>query len=115
MKDYYGEFQYKDRVYKTVFNLNVMEAIQKEYGSVNRWGELTEGEDGEADAQAFIFGFREMLNEGIDIDNEEEGTHIPFFTHKQVGRMLTEIGLRKVATMVHETVLNSSKSEEKNA
>ena len=113
MKDFNGEITYKDRTYKLVFNLNVMERIQEEYGSINKWAELTDGAT-EPNAKAVIFGFTEMLNEGIDIDNEENGAELKPLTLKQVGRMITEIGLRNATTTLNDTVINSTKSEEKN-
>lgn len=141
MKDFNGEIQYKGQKYKLVFNLNVMETIQEEYGSIDVWGELTDGTEyarreyekqgnkvpwdelseeekanwsGEPDAKAVIFGITEMLNEGIDMDNEENGTDIKPLTKKQVGRMITEIGLANVTQEMNRTVIESSKSEEKN-
>lgn len=114
MKDFNGEIQYKDRTYKLVFNLNVMEAIQEEYGSIDKWAELTDGMAGEPNAKAVIFGFREMLNEGIDIDNEENGAELKPFTLKQVGRIITEVGLVDATKALNETVIESTKSEEKN-
>lgn len=114
MKDINGKIQYRDKEYKIVFNLNVMEAIQAEYGTMEKWGDLTDGSAGEPDAKAVIFGIREMLNEGIDIDNDENGTDIPFFTHKQVGRLVTEAGLRNVTEEMNKTVIESTQSAEKN-
>ena len=115
MKDFNGEIQYKDKTYKLVFNLNVMESIQSEYGSVEKWGALTDGtEKGEPDAKAVIFGFTEMINEGIDIDNEESETNTPLMSLKQVGRLITEVGLKNATTVMNDTVINSTKSEEKN-
>lgn len=141
MKDFNGEIQYKDKKYKLVFNLNVMEVIQGEYGSLDVWGALTDGTEyakreyekqeheilwddlddeekakygGEPDAKAVIFGFTEMLNEGIDIDNEENGTDLKPLTLKQVGRMISEIGMANATAEMNRTVIESSKSEEKN-
>ena len=145
MKDFNGEIQYKGKSYKLVFNLNVMETIQEEYGSIDVWGELTDGTEyakreyekatqskknaipwdelsdeekakwsGEPDAKAVIFGITEMLNEGIDIDNEENGTDIKPLTKKQVGRIITEVGLANVTAEMNRTVIESSKNEEKN-
>ena len=93
MKDINGKIQYKGKDYKMVFNLNVMEAIQEEYGSIDKWGELTGGE--EPNIKAVIFGFSAMLNEGIEIDNEEKGTDEKPLSLK--------------------TVVESTQSEEKNA
>lgn len=113
MKDVSKEINYKGQTYHLVFNLNVMEAIQQEYKSIEQWGEMTDGKaTGEPDAKAVIFGFHEMLNEGIDIDNEENGTDIKPFTLKQVGRMITEIGLMNATQKLNETVVDSTKSDD---
>lgn len=114
MKDNYTELKYKDRVYKLYFNLNVMEIIQEEYGTIEKWGALTDGTTGEVNAKAVIFGITEMINEGIDIENEENGTDIKPFTHKQVGRMITEVGLTEATQKMNDTVIESVK-DEKNA
>ena len=116
MKDINGKLQYKGKEYHLVFNLNVMQAIQNEYGSVDAWGKMTDGSsnNGEPNAKAVIYGFTEMLNEGIDIGNEENGTDDKPLTLKQVGRMITEIGLQNATKKLNETVIDSTKSEEKN-
>jgi hypothetical protein len=114
MKDMCGHIQYKEKDYKLVFNLNVMEAIQEEYGSVEKWGDLTDGGEGEPNAKAVIFGFTQMLNEGIDITNDEEGTNDKPLTLKQVGRMITEVGLREATKSMQDTVIKSTESEVKN-
>ena len=106
---------YKGRTYDLVFNLNVMEQIQEEYGTVAAWGDLTDNA-AEPNAKAVIFGLMCMINEGIDIYNEENADEEPkaFMTRKQVGRMLTEIGLEEAAQKLKDSVINSTKSEEKN-
>jgi hypothetical protein len=55
-----------------------------------------------------------MINEGIDIENEENGTDIKPLTLKQVGRMITEIGLMNATQTLNKTVIDSTKSNEKN-
>ena len=139
MKNYEGNIQYKGNSYRLVFNLNVMESIQNEYGSLDAWGSLTDGKEyakreyekqdrkkpwddlteeeqaqysGEPDAKAVIFGFTEMINEGIDIDNEENGTDIKPLTLKQVGRLITEIGLSKATETLNQTVVESTEGDE---
>lgn len=142
MNDFSSEVTYKGKKYKIVFNLNVMEAIQKEYGTLDKWGELTDGTEyakrqyeretgsregwddlkakdkakytGEPDAQAVIYGFTQMINEAIDIDNEENGTDNPPMTLKQVGRLITEIGLANATATLNNTVVESTKSDKKN-
>lgn len=106
---------YKDKEYELVFNLNVMEEIQEQYGSVEAWGELVEAE-AEPKAKDIKYGFTAMLNEGIDIYNEEHNGEDPrpFFTEKQVGRIISDIGLYEAAKKINKTVVESTKSDEKN-
>lgn len=142
MKDFEGKIQYKDRELRLIFNLNVMESIQSEYGSLEEWGNLTDGKayakreyekqgrkkpwddlteaeqaqySGEPDAKAVIFGFTEMLNEGIDIENEENGSDLKPLTLKQVGRIISEIGLANATAKLNDTVVHSTEGESKNA
>ena len=115
MKDVNGKIQYKDKEYTLVFNLNVMEKIQEEYGTLDKWGGMTDGSNGEPNAKAIIFGFTQMINEGIDIENEENGTDIKFLSLKQVGRIITDVGLVEATKTLNDTVVNSTQSAEKNA
>lgn len=114
MKDINGKIQYREKEYTLVFNLNVMESIQQEYGTIDKWAELTDGKSGEPDARAVIFGIKEMINEGIDIENDEHGTDIKPLTHKQVGRIITEAGLMESTRILNETVIESTRDVEKN-
>lgn len=115
MKDINGKIQLNDKEYPLVFNLNVMESIQDEYGSLDKWGNLTDGTEGEPNAKAVIYGFTEMINEGIDIQNEEHGTNEPFLTKKQVGRLITQYGLIEATKTLNQTIIESTESDEKNA
>lgn len=110
MKEISGDIEYKGKAYKLIFNLNVMEQIQDEFGSLDKWGELTDGATGEVNVKAVKFGFMAMINEGIDIQNEEEGTDTKPFTLRQIGRMLTEIGIAQATQKVNETVIASTES-----
>ena len=111
MKDNMKSFEYKGKEIKLVFNLNVMEAIQGEYGTVEKWGKLTDGESGEVDVKALKFGFTEMINEAIDIENEENGTNEPFMTTKQVGRIITEVGIEGATKALNDTVVDATKDD----
>ena len=106
------EIEYNGEKYQLVFNLNVMEKIQEEYGSVDAWGKLTEA--GEPNARAIKFGFTEMINEGIDIYNENNETPRKPLTLNQVGRLITEVGLTTAANKLNDAVIESTKSDEKN-
>lgn len=116
MKDFKGTIRYKDKDYSLVFNLNVMEEIQAEYDTLDNWSKLTDGKSkGEPDAKAVIFGLAKMLNEGIEIENEENGTDIKPLSLKQVGRIITEVGLANATNMLNGTVIKSTEAVEKNA
>ena len=49
-----------------------------------------------------------------NVDNEEKQTDTKLFTHKQVGRLLTAIGLEEMTKQLNNVVVESTKSEEKN-
>jgi hypothetical protein len=116
MKDIAKKITYNGKDYLIVFNLNVMQEIQEKYGTIQKWGDLTDGgETGEPNAKAVIVGFTAMINEGIDIMNEENGTKDKPLTQRQVGRMITEIGLAESAKTLQNAVIESTKSTEKNA
>ena len=83
MKDFYSEFTLNGKKYLLAFDLNVMEAIQAEYKTIENWSKLTNGDTtGEGDAKAILFGFTEMLNEGIEIMNEQNGTDNHRYRHR---------------------------------
>ena len=110
--------KWKGVSYNLVFNLNVMEEIQEEYGSISEWGDLTDNEK-EPNAKAVIFGLTAMLNEGIDIDNEDNAGVEGYvkkkaLSLKSVGRLLTEVGLAEATSKLNKTVVESTKSDEKN-
>lgn len=116
LKEVSSKITYKDKDYKLVFNLNVMEKIQEEYDTLDHWGELTDGANGnEVNIKALVFGITEMINEAIDIDNDENGKRDPFVSHKFVGRMLTDIGIDSAAANMNDLVIESTKNDSKNA
>ena len=112
MKDYKFELQTEEKNYTLVFNLNVMQEIQEEYETLEKWGELTDGRVGEVNVKALIFGLTSMMNEAIDMKNEEEGTNEPFYTKKQVGRIITKAGVEKSAKALNNAIVESTKSDE---
>lgn len=94
-----------------VFNLNVMEEIQERYGSLDKWGELTAG-NGEPKIKELKTGIMLMMNEAIDIENEEKGTQEPLLTEKQVGRIMTEVGIDVIVGKIQEITIASTKTED---
>lgn len=112
MKEISGVIRYKDKEYRLAYNLNAMERIQDEYGTLDEWGHKLF--DAEPNVKAIIFGFEVMLNEAIMIDNEDNGTNEPLLTTRQVGRLLTELGLQEAADTMLDTINRSTESAEKN-
>ena len=106
-----SKFEYKGKEIKLVFNLNVMQVIQEEYKTIDNWSMLTEGESGEVDIKALIFGLTAMMNEAIEIDNDENGTNEPLLTAKKVGRIITDVGLAQATKALHETVIDATKDD----
>ena len=116
MIDIIKHFKYRDTEYPLAFTINVIEKIQNQYGSYEKWGDMTDGKENEINIGALKFGITEMINEGIDIENENLETKRNFLTATQVGRIITEIGIKNLTEKVQETVIESTKSneEEKN-
>jgi hypothetical protein len=116
MKENVEKIVYKEKEYKVVFNLNVMEAIQDEYGTLDKWTDLTSGVNQEVNIKALKFGFTQMLNEALSIEAEEKGEEYKPLTTAFVGRMLTDIGLEEMTRKLQKTIIESTKTdEEKNA
>lgn len=111
MKNTVIHIETEKKKYPLIFNLNVMEEIQEQYGSLDEWGKMTENPDG-ADIKVLKYGIKAMINEAIDIENEENGTNEPMVTDRQVGRILTEVGIKKVFEKIHEITIASTKSED---
>ena len=96
--------------YPLAFNLNVMEEIQEHYGSLDAWGKVTQG-TGEPKVKDLKYGVTAMLNEGIDMENESNGTNEPMLTAKQVGRIMTDVGIDKVVSAIQEITIASVRTE----
>lgn len=116
MRDYKFNFEVGEERYPMIFNLNVMEAIQEEFGTVAKWGELTDAKNGEPNAKAIKFGITAMMNEARDIENENLKEPLPMLTEKEVGRIITRAGLQNSAEALNRAVIDATKEDtEKNA
>ncbi|MBE5875648.1 MAG: hypothetical protein E7290_02020 [Lachnospiraceae bacterium] len=94
-------------------NLNVLEAIQKEYGTVAEFEkrivpfrEVTVGEEikrlpKEPDIGAVTFGLTLMVLEGIEIDREENHTEYTDLSRRQLLNVITR-DYRALANDIHE-------------
>ena len=116
MKNTVVYIETEKRNYPLVFNLNVMEEIQEQYGSLEKWGEITQG-NGEPQIKDLKAGIMAMMNEAIDIENEQNGTNAPALNSKQVGRVMTEVGIDTIVKKIQEITIASTKNDgdEKNA
>lgn len=94
-----------------MFTLNVMEAIQEKYGSIEAWSNLIQ-RDGEPDIKALKFFITEAINEGLEIEAERNGEKPKVITAKKAGRILTEIGLSGAASKIMNTIAESIQTED---
>lgn len=94
------------------FTLNVMEALQDEYGTLSEWSELIRNKK-EPNIKALKFFITEAINEGIDIENEKSGEKRVPITSSKAGRIITEIGLKKVANTITKMITESMPHDEK--
>ena len=111
MKDYKITFTVDGKEYPAIFNLNVMEQIQDKYGTVQKWGELTDAKGGEPNAKAIIFGFWAMINEAIDIENDDNAEKQPLLTLKQVGRIISKAGVENSAKPLNSAIIEATKED----
>ena len=96
--------------YPLVFTLNVMEAIQEKYGTIEAWSSLIQRE-GEPDIKALKFFMTEAINEGIEIENEKTDEKRKPISSKQVGRILTEIGISSTENKIMSTISDSVETD----
>lgn len=106
MKDISKEIVIDNKKYLMVFNLNVMEDLQKKYGSLKKWLDLVNNDDwNKVDLSALKYSLTLMFNEGIDIENdslpvEQKKT---FLSEKEVGRIISKELLKKVEETIDES------------
>lgn len=94
------------------FTLNVMEALQDEYETLSNWSELIRNKK-EPNIKALKFFITETINEGIEIENEKSGEKRVSITSSKAGRIITEIGLKKVANTITKMITESMPHNEK--
>lgn len=96
--------------YPMVMTFNVLEKIQNQYGTIEKWKRMMIGqieikkldkhgneiieykETGEINYTAMKFFVLESINEGIDIENEKLDVKRKMVTEKQVGRIISAVG-----------------------
>lgn len=111
MKNAVVYIETEKKKYPLAFNLNVMEEIQEAYGSLDEWGRITQGA-GEAKIKDLKVGILAMINEAIDMQNEENNTNEPMLNTKQVGRIMTEVGIERIVKSIQEITIASTKTDD---
>lgn len=103
----------KNETFPFTYSLNVMEAIQNEFGSLNEWSDMVEPKDGsEPKIKALLFFFKEAINEGIDIENENSDQPRKFVNERKVGRIITELGVKTVLEQLKRTVIDAGSNND---
>ena len=77
------------------------------------WGEIVENKAGEEPKiKDLKYGFMVMINEALDIENENLEEKRQLLTEKQVGRLLTELGIAEAAKKIKELSISSNSTGE---
>jgi len=112
-----------DKEYPLAFTYNVMEAIQDKFGSMNEWGKalqptekVIDEETGKEIVKALepkikdiIWTLEACINEGIDIENEEKAEKKQFLTSKQIGRLLSAVGMAEISKTIKNLTVDSTR------
>ena len=104
-----------DNEYPITFNLNILEKVQEIYGSMVSWQNLLFGEGTkEPSLKVCIWTFAEMMNEAIDIENDDKTEKKPMLALKQVGRIISKLGMVGAidAILKASAAMNESAEEE---
>lgn len=93
--------------YPMAFTINVMESVEDEYGGIEKWAKLMDKT--EPSYKALKFMVLEIINEGIDIENEnlKDDNKKELLTSKQVGRLITRIGMDEIGVKVFKLIQGS--------
>ena len=103
----------KNETFPFTYSLNVMEALQNEIGRLNEWSDMVEPKDGsEPKIKALLFFFKEAINEGIDIENENSDQPRKFVNERKVGRIITELGVKTVLEQLKGTVIDAGSNND---
>ena len=101
-----------DVSYPQAFTLNVIEAIQEKYQKLDNFFNVLQPEGSEPLIKDVIWVLREIINEGIEIENDTKNTDRPPLSHKQVARLITDTESAK--KMITTIISDSTKTGEEN-
>lgn len=102
--------------YPVIFSFNVLEEIQDKYESFDKWSHIIEGEEliddewekKEPKIKDIKYFIKIAINEGIDLENEKTNGNRKFLTDKQVGRLISEVGVQKISKIIREVIQTST-------
>lgn len=115
MLDIVKHMTINEKEYPIAFTLNVMEAIQDKYGSMKEWGDILQPpKNEEPKIKDIKWTFTQFINEGIDIENEEKNEKRTLLTEKQVGRLITIVGMDKINKEMMLVTAESMKTDNPN-
>ena len=115
MNDRTGYLETKIKTYPICFNLNVLEDIQDKYGSITAWGDaVSDKEKDGMNIKELKAGLMLMINEAIDKENDDlsKEEKKEFINDRQVGRIISEIGIDKVKDIILDLVKKSNDTED---
>lgn len=113
MRENMETLEYKGKEYQVAFDINVLIAIQDEYGTFTKWMDIASGkESGEFNLKAIVFAYTQALNEGIDIANEDKTEKDEPLTEKQVARMILGMGAEKAFNKLSDAAAKAVQSDD---
>lgn len=110
MKDKIIYIKYKEKDYPLAFTLNVMEALQEKYGSIDEWASKIDNKDGkEPNIKDIKYSLWLMINEGIEMQNEDNDEKMETVDLNKVGRIITAFGLSNTSENIKNLIIDSTK------
>lgn len=101
----------KNEEFPMAFSIGIWSKLQKEFGSINKLETLAtiKGENGvvEPNLEIIIRIITDMINEGIDIENEKAAEKREFISTKKAGRIITEVGVQKAFNKMMQLINES--------
>jgi len=108
------EYGYID-TFPILYDINVLEALQQKFGGLSAWSETLSPEDGEPPFSAVIDTVEILIAEGIDA-KADEGETITMPSRKQIGRLISRVGLAKVLEVIKNAAISAAgEDSQKNA
>lgn len=110
MKDKIIHIKYKDKDYPLAFTLNVMEELQEKYGSIDEWASKIDNKDNkEPNIKDIKYSLWLMINEGIEMQNDDNEEKMETVDLKKAGRIITAFGLNNTSEKIKNLIIDSTK------